>query len=182
MLASGSDVVGFLKGQHQEIKQLFADVKAAQGEAREKAFYALRRMLAVHETAEEEIVHPAARRVLPDGEAIVSTRLNEEEKAKAVLAELEKLEVDSSEFQRKFESLEQAVAAHTESEEREEFERLGSALDQSRLERMQTAAEFAEKVAPTRPHPGVESKAANLLVGPFASMVDRVRDAIMGKA
>jgi hemerythrin superfamily protein len=182
MLASGSDVVGFLKGQHNEVKQLFADVKSAQGEAREKAFYALRRLLAVHETAEEEIVHPAARRVLPNGEAIVSARLEEENKAKTMLAELEKLDIDSSDFQRKLESLEMDVLAHAESEEREEFEQLGSVLDQSRLERMQKAAEIVEKMAPTRPHAGVESMTANLFAGPFASMVDRVRDAIAGKS
>jgi hemerythrin superfamily protein len=172
MISTGTDVVGFLKGQHEEVKQLFSDVKAARGEEKEKAFYALRRLLAVHETAEEEIVHPVARRVLPDGEAIISARLSEEKQAKIVLAELEKLEIDSGEFQQKLEGLERDVIAHAESEEREEFERLGSALDQSRLERMRTAAELAEKVAPTRPHPGVESQAA----------MDRVRDAITGKA
>jgi hemerythrin superfamily protein len=181
MIATGSDVVSFLKGQHQEIKQLFSDVKTSQGEAKTGSFYALRRLLAVHETAEEEIVHPVARRVLPDGEAIVTARLNEEKQAKKTLAELEKLEIDSEEFRQKLAILEQDVLAHADSEERDEFERLGSFLDQSRLDRMRAAAELAEKVAPTRPHPGVESPAANLLAGPFASMVDRVRDAIAGK-
>jgi len=181
MIASGSDVVSFLKSQHEDVKRLFAQVKAARGQARGASFYALRRMLAVHETAEEEIVHPVARRVLPDGEAIIEARLREEKAAKTLLAELEKLDIDSSEFEQMLALLERDVIAHAESEERQEFERLGSALDQSRLERMRTAAELAEKVAPTRPHPGVESAAANLLVGPFASMVDRVRDAITGK-
>ncbi len=73
------------------------------------------------------------------------------------------------------------MIAHAESEERDEFERLAAALDQSRLERMKRAAELAERLAPTRPHPGVESKAANLIAGPLASMIDRVRDAIAGK-
>jgi hypothetical protein len=36
----------------------------------------------------------------------------------------------------------------------------------------------AEAIAPTRPHPGVESPMANLAVGPFVSLLDRVRDAI----
>jgi hypothetical protein len=44
------------------------------------------------------------------------------------------------------------------------------------------AVAFAESIAPTRPHPGVESAAANMLVGPFAAMLDRARDAISGKA
>src|SRR3954470_10888559 len=78
MMASGTDVVSFLKEQHQQVKSLFETVLAAQGEERAKAFYSLRRMLAVHETAEEEIVHPAARRAFADGEAVVQARLNEE--------------------------------------------------------------------------------------------------------
>ncbi|GAB4585097.1 hypothetical protein Ntsu_29290 [Nocardia sp. IFM 10818] len=43
---------------------------------------------------------------------------------------------------------------------------------------MRRAVEIAEALAPTRPHAGVESVGANLLVGPFAAMLDRARDAI----
>jgi hypothetical protein len=54
-------------------------------------------------------------------------------------------------------------------------------LDDSQLERMRKAAQLAEAMAPTRPHAGAESAAANMLVGPFAAMVDRTRDLISGK-
>jgi hypothetical protein len=47
---------------------------------------------------------------------------------------------------------------------------------------MKKAAKFAEAVAPTRPHAGIESAATNILVGPFASMMDRTRDALSGKS
>jgi len=182
MIKTGNDVVSFLKRQHQQIKTMFEQVMTTRGEERASVFYALRRMLAVHETAEEEIVHPAARRELPDGEQIVAARLLEENEAKRVLTELEDLDLDSAEFATKFRTLRTAVLAHAESEEREEFDRLATRLDSTRLERMRKAAEFAEKVAPTRPHPGVESATANLLVGPFAAMVDRSRDALSGKS
>jgi hypothetical protein len=43
---------------------------------------------------------------------------------------------------------------------------------------MTTAVRAAEAIAPTRPHPGVESPMKNLAVGPFASLLDRARDAI----
>lgn len=181
MLASGSDVVSFLEAQHNEVKALFGRVRGSHGEEREDAFYELRRLLAVHETAEEEIVHPVARRVLPDGAEIIEKRLAEENAAKKVLAELESLDVDSAEFDQKIEMLERDVIAHAESEEREEFARLADALDQTKLERMRKAAEIAEKVAPTRPHAGVESAVGNLFAGPFASMMDRVRDALEKK-
>jgi hemerythrin superfamily protein len=181
MISNGTDVVSFLKEQHEQIRAAFSQVNATSGEERETAFYALRRLLAVHETAEEEIVHPAARRALPDGEVIVEARLREENAAKKVLSELENLDVDSTAFESQFATLQASVLAHAEAEEREEFERLGSRFDEDRLNRMRKAMDFAERVAPTRPHPGVESRAANLLAGPFASMIDRARDALSGK-
>jgi len=182
MISNSADVVMFLKEQHEQIRAAFQDVLSARGEDRQKLFYALRRLLAVHETAEEEIVHPAARRALPDGEEVVQSRLSEEREAKRVLTELESLNIDSAEFETKFRALSTSVIAHAEREESTEFERLGDKLAADRLERMRAAVALAERVAPTRPHAGVESATANMLLGPFASMVDRVRDAISGKA
>jgi hemerythrin superfamily protein len=179
---TGNDVVSFLKAQHLQVKDLLEEVATAHGKKRAKAFDTLRRTLAVHEAAEEEIVHPAAKKVLPDGESIVTARLHEEHEAKDALTELESLDVDSEAFASKFAKLKTAVIHHAESEEREEFERLGEVLEPKRLEQMRKAAEFAESVAPTRPHPDVgESRAANLLTGPFAAMVDRTRDAFAEK-
>jgi hypothetical protein len=122
-----------------------------------------------------------ARRVLPNGEAIINARLREENEAKKVLAELETLDLESEEFDTLFASFAASVIEHAESEEQLEFKRLAEHLDQSRLEGMRTAVRLAESIAPTRPHAGVESGLGNLLVGPFASMLDRARDALSGK-
>jgi len=182
MISNSIDVVAFLKEQHQQIKAMFKEVRSTQGDARKEAFFALRRLLAVHETAEEEIIHPAARKALPSGDAVVDIRLQEEHKAKKQLAAIEELELDSLQFEAQITLLEADVIAHAEAEERQEFEPLGNSLDAQRLERMRKAVSFAERVAPTRPHAGVESQAANILAGPFASMLDRARDALTGKS
>jgi len=181
MIRNGTDVVTFLHEQHKDIEAAMRLVATTHGAERASAFVALRRLLAVHETAEEEIVHPAARRALSDGERIVNAHLQEEKTAKRVLAELETLDSDSLEFQDSFTALQEAVLEHAESEERFEFEALGAMLDARRLERMRKAAELAETLAPTRPHPGLESATANILVGPFASMIDHTRDALARK-
>jgi hypothetical protein len=65
--------------------------------------------------------------------------------------------------------------------EKDEFAKLGEELSGDELTRMGRAAELAEAIAPTRPHAGVESQVANLTAGPFAAMMDRARDAIVGK-
>ena len=59
---STDDVVRFLKDQHNLIKDMFEEVfSASSDDARGKAFTELRQLLAVHETAEEMVVHPRAR-------------------------------------------------------------------------------------------------------------------------
>jgi iron-sulfur cluster repair protein YtfE (RIC family) len=176
-----TDVIRFLVSQHEQIKSSFAQTLATSGEAREKAFVELRRLLAVRETAEEEIVHPRAKRKIPNGDNIVVHRLEEEHEAKTVLTELEKLDVDDGAFTEKLTKLRDAVVEHAEKEEQQEFAKLEQELGSDELEHMGRAAKLAEAIAPTRPHAGVESQIANLFAGPFAAMLDRARDTIMGK-
>lgn len=180
-LKSHTDVVDFLVSQHEQIKSPFAATLSSSGKDREKAFVELRRLLAVHETAEEEIVHPRAKRKIPNGAALVGARLAEENEAKKVLTELEKLDADSEAFTSQLAELYDAVIDHAEHEETEEFAKLGEELSDDELERMGRAAARAEAIAPTRPHAGIESQVANLLAGPFAAMMDRARDAITSK-
>jgi hypothetical protein len=181
-LAGGRDVVAFLMAQHQQIKDLFEQVTRSSADDREQAFTALRRLLAVHETAEEEIVHPRARQALADGDEVVDARLQEENEAKQKLATLERLDIDGSEFEKLFQELQADVLLHAASEEEQEFSRLADELDDDQLQRMRKAVELAEATAPTRPHPGVESAKENLLAGPFAAMLDRARDLLTGKS
>lgn len=56
------DVVSLLMRQHGDIRNLFDEVERSKGEERRDAFRRLVRLLAVHETAEEEVVHPFVRR------------------------------------------------------------------------------------------------------------------------
>lgn len=180
-IKSPIDMVDFLVGQHQQIKSLFAETLSASGKERERAYFQLRRLLAVHETAEEEIVHPRAKRKIVDGAAVVGKRLEEEHEAKTVLQQLEKLAAHSEEFTRRLTELRDAVVEHAEHEEADEFAKLDQQLSGDELDRMGRAAKLAEAIAPTRPHPGVGSQVANLAAGPFAAMLDRARDAIIRK-
>lgn len=176
---STDDVVKFLRDQHNLIKDLFEEVfSASTDEAREKAFIELRQLLAVHETAEEMVVHPRVRREVPDAEEIVDARLNEEHEAKEQLSKLEGMDIGSKDFITELTKFREAVLDHAEHEEQEEFNKLQRKLDSDDLERMAKAVQAAEAIAPTRPHAGVESAAANFAIGPFASMLDRARDLI----
>jgi hemerythrin superfamily protein len=175
--AKEQDVVELLLTQHNEIKSLFAEVRAAQGEQKQQAFQDLVRLLAVHESAEEQVVHPAARKDAGDEE--VDARLHEEDEAKHVLSDLYDLGVDAPDFDARFAEFERAVLSHATHEEQEEFPELRRNTDPDRLRRMAGAVRAAEAVSPTRPHPSAgTSPVTNMLAGPPVAVFDRMRDAI----
>ncbi|MEU3187897.1 hemerythrin domain-containing protein [Streptomyces sp. NPDC006923] len=173
------DVVAILLRQHARIRDLFAEVRSTRGETKQQAFDELRALLTVHETAEEMIMRPVAKDTAGKEEA--DARNQEEKEASKALAALEKMDIGSAEFDARFVELERAVSDHAEHEEREEFPAVRAARSEAQLREMGARLMAAEKIAPTRPHPAVAgSPMAQWTVGPFASLVDRTRDAITG--
>ncbi len=179
IIASPDDVIAFLKAQHNLIEDMFDQVlHASDPAAREKPFVQLRQLLAVHETAEEMVVHPRARREVEAFDSIVDARLEEEHDAKQLLSRIEKIDITSEEFIDELTTLRDAVLDHAQHEETYEFPKLQQELDDDESKRLTSAVRAAEAIAPTRPHAGVESPILNFAVGPFASMLDRARDLI----
>jgi hemerythrin superfamily protein len=179
IIQSPDDVIGFLKAQHNLIEDMFDQVlHASDPQAREKPFVQLRQLLAVHETAEEMVVHPRVRREVDAIDSIVDARLEEEHDAKELLSSIEKIDITSEQFIDELTKLRDAVMDHALHEESFEFPKLQRELDAEELKRLGTAVRAAEAIAPTRPHAGVESAKLNFAVGPFASMIDRARDLI----
>jgi hemerythrin superfamily protein len=172
------DVVELLIAQHDRIRSMFAAVESATGEARQERFEELRRLLAVHETAEELVTHPSVR-TADGGNEVVDARLEEETEGKKMLADLDGMSVDEAGFDTGFAALKASVLAHAEAEEKLEFPLLRANHSRSRLEKMASAIRAVEAVAPTHPHPSVGSSATmNLMTGPLAAVLDRTRDAV----
>jgi hemerythrin superfamily protein len=179
IIQSPDEVIAFLKAQHNLIEDMFDQVlHATDPKAREKPFVQLRQLLAVHETAEEMVVHPRVRREVDAIDSIVDARLEEEHEAKELLSRIEKIDVTSQQFIDELTKLRDAVLDHALHEETYEFPKLQKELDDDELKRLTVAVRAAEAIAPTRPHAGVESAMLNFAVGPFASMLDRARDLI----
>ncbi len=173
------DVVDLLLQQHDQIKSIFAQLQTTTGTAKRDLFDELVRLLAVHESAEESVVHPMARRELEGGEQVVDQRLAEEDEAKKELAELYDMGVDNPEFDRRLAAFAAAVVQHATHEENEEFLRLRATVDADKLRRMGGALKAAEAVAPTRPHANApESAVGNLMAAPVLGVFDRARDAV----
>jgi hemerythrin superfamily protein len=80
-MAAHRDVLELLGRQHKLIGALFHQVERTTGPRRGAAFELLVRLLAVHETVEEEIVHPAMRRIDdgdPDDRSVRSRRTGQQ--------------------------------------------------------------------------------------------------------
>jgi hemerythrin superfamily protein len=172
------DVVNLLIRQHAMIRDMFDAVQHAAPGERGEPFRRLVRMLAVHETAEEEVVHPYVRRRLDGGGGIVDDRLREEHEAKRLLALIDRHGPEHPDFMANLDKLRVAVLAHARAEERYEFNRLRAEVSAAERRAMAVGVRAAEAMAPTRPHPGVESATRNLLLGPPAAIIDRARDLI----
>jgi hemerythrin superfamily protein len=171
------DIISVLLEQHEQIRSLFAAVNAATGKAKQQSFDDLRLLLARHETAEEMILRPVTR--LAGAETVAQARNDEEDAATRVLAELEKLDVSSADFERLFASFEESVTAHAEREELEEFPHIRAARTDAERVAMGHLLLLAEKAGPTHPHPSsAGSTVAQYALGPFASLLDHARDAV----
>lgn len=174
------DVIRVLLEQHAQIKDLFAEVKRANGPDKKDKFDSLRALLAVHETAEELVLRPVSADVA--GQEVADARNREEADANAVLADLEGLDVEDPEFDIRLEAFRKSVDEHAEAEEKDEFPQVLARCDAEQRRDLGTRIKAAEAMAPTHPHPESDpGSTKQKLMGPFASMVDRVRDAL-GKA
>lgn len=172
------DVVDLMLAQHGQIEQLFLLIATGGEEDRQPAFDRLARTLAVHETVEEEIVHPLIRTLPGDNDEQVKERLAEERRAKELLRTMMADGVQAAGFDESLLRLRTMALTHARYEEWYEFPRLRRYLPAERLRALATTAQVAASVAPTHPHPGVESAVANLTLGPSLAIVDRVRDAV----
>jgi iron-sulfur cluster repair protein YtfE (RIC family) len=174
----GPDIIDELLTHHGRAEELFKEVLHSEGGERRGAFHDLVRLLSIHETIEEQLVHPLTRSSIDAGAAMVEDRLREEHDAKEMLKDLYERGPDDPEFEQRLLVLRDAVLEHATYEERYEFPRLRQANSPRALKALVPLARAAEAVVPTRPHPGVESATANLLAGPFAAISDRIRDAL----
>lgn len=170
-------IIEALRQDHDELRQMFARLDTAVGEERRDLFHQLVGELVRHEVSEEEILRPVSKR--DAGEQIANARIREESQAEELLKEMEKLDTDSAEFAAKLVTLRREVESHARAEETQEFPKVAESQTPERLEQMGKIYEAAKKAAPTRPHPSTpNTPAANMLVGPFAAVLDRARDVV----
>lgn len=175
---SHMDIVTLVEMDHQAIAALLARFDDTPPEAHEGLFVQLVHLLVAHEVAEEQAVFPALRPVTDEVEPMLQQRLREQAEIEQSLRRLEALGVAAAGFLPALDELRRSITSHAAAEEREVLP-LITELEQV-LDRPGMGARYTEAKhrAPSHPHPDAPDRPpANLIAGPVAGVVDRVRDA-----
>jgi hypothetical protein len=127
-------------------------------------------------------VYPVMEEHFENGHEEVAHDKEEHKRLEELLKQLEGLEPEDPAFPQCVGRIQEVLADHVADEESEQFPKLRASLPADRLIDLRDKVEMAEKVAPTRPHPGApNSEMFHKLVGPGVGMVDRLRDALSGR-
>jgi hemerythrin superfamily protein len=177
------DVLDLLMHEHREVEALLDQISqpAQNPDSRDIADRVIA-MLVKHSVAEEMYVYPAMVEYLENGEEEVEHDKQEHKELEHLLKELEGLEPEVDGFTQCVSRIQEVLADHVSDEEDEQFPKMRAAIPAEKLVELREKVELAEKVAPTRPHPGApNSELFHKLVGPGVGMVDRLRDALSGR-
>lgn len=130
-----------------------------------------------HSVAEEVHLYPLIREVLPDGDGIADHEIEEHAEVEQALKDLEKLDVNDADYDTKIGKVIDDVRHHAGEEEQIVFPQLRERCTKEQLRELGDKVRRTKKIAPTHPHPSApDTPPANLLAGPLAGLVDRVRD------
>ena len=177
------NVIQLLEKDHQEVDELFRRVNLSEKpDSIDELTRQIVHDLSVHAAVEEQFVYPLIRAKVEGGNAKADEAIEEHQQAKRLLADLEKLDAGSAEHGKAMQELIETIRHHVEEEEGEVFPELRASVDDGTLDKLGTLVEQAKKVVPTHPHPLVPGTAtAQLVAGPWAATVDKVRDLLGGR-
>jgi hypothetical protein len=135
-----------------------------------------------HEAVEEMFFWPVVRDHLPDGDKLADEATSQEQEAKHVLNQLDKLDAGEAEFERLLGTFIQAGREHIAFEETQVWPGLRTALSSQAADELGTRLAEGKKTAPTRPHPHTPPSPGVLkAAGPVAAAADKARDAVTGR-
>ncbi|MGY1641072.1 hemerythrin domain-containing protein [Geodermatophilus sp. SYSU D00703] len=162
---------------HVELDRLLRQLDGTTGREQEEVLARIDRLVFSHAFAEETVLWPALRRVLPDGDALTLRVEEEHQEVNELVTEIETLGHDDPRRAQRLARLVEVLREDVRDEEDVLLPRLQEELDPHRLRRLGRQWEFARRVSPTRPHPTVSRRPpGNALSGLPLSLIDRTRD------
>jgi hemerythrin superfamily protein len=172
------------KRDHERLDRLLRRLAHSSPGADEQAtLHAIARLVFPHAFAEESVIWPEVRRVLPDGEQLTLQVEQEHQEVNELWSSLERLPSGSRGRSTAIVRLTEVLRQDVRDEEDELLPRLQDAVDGRRLRVLGVAWEAVRRTAPTRPHPVVSRRPpGNALAALPLTVLDRSRDLLEGGA
>ncbi len=164
---------------HVELDRLLHELDGSTGRAQEEVLTRIDRLVFSHAFAEETVIWPVVRRVLPDGDALTLQIETEHQEVNELVAALEEGGPDHPDRPARLARLVEVLREDVRDEEDVMFPRLQEHLAPAELRRLGRRWAVMRRISPTRPHPTVSRRPpGNALSGLPLSLLDRSRDAI----
>jgi hemerythrin superfamily protein len=178
-LGGGMSVLVRQKHDHVHLNDLLERLETSVGNEQGRVLQDIYRLVFPHAFAEESVLWPVMRRVLPDGHDLTLEVELEHQEVNELVTELERVKLGEP---RRAEILTRLVAVLREDVRDEEdvlFPRLQGVLGRRQLQGLGLAWEGVRRVAPTRAHPIVARRPpGNVVAALPLTVIDRLRDRI----
>jgi hemerythrin superfamily protein len=187
MTETQRDVVDVLTADHREFDRIFTELEGLFGRTEPDVLTRKRELvdevtigLVKHSVAEETRVYPRVQKEIDEEEAEHSK--HEHAEAEETMKRLERMDPDDAGFDDAVRELIREIRHHVEEEESRMFSELRARFTRDQLMEMAEQVDAVKKIAPTRAHPETPNEAGiRLAVGPVASLLDHLRDAVSGR-
>jgi hemerythrin superfamily protein len=164
---------------HVELDRLLHELDGATGAAQEELLTRIDRLVFSHAFAEETVLWPVLRRVLPDGDALTLRVEKEHQEVNELVSALERDGVGHGERAARLARLVEVLREDVRDEEDVLFPRLQEAVSVDELRRLGRRWEIMRRLSPRRPHPTVSRRPpGNALSGLPLTVLDRTRDLV----
>jgi hypothetical protein len=168
------------KRDHARLDALLHQLAASPvGTEQEIVLNRIARLVFPHAFAEESVLWPELRRVLPNGHELTLQVEQEHQEVNELWTRLEQTLPTSGERKQLIERITEVLREDVRDEEDELLPRLQDAVGSARLRMLGVAWEAVRRTAPTRPHPVVSRRPpGNALAALPLTVLDRSRDAL----
>ncbi|MDN3296360.1 hemerythrin domain-containing protein [Streptomyces ficellus] len=179
-LGGERSVLARQRRDHVALDRLMNDYWAAAEPERARLLKKFTQLVFSHAFAEETVLWPVIRRLVPDGDGLTRQVEHEHQEINELTAMLERTKPGGSRHDEYVERIFALVRQDIRDEEDVLLPRLQDALDRRRLVQLGTAWEAARLSSPTHPHPAVPRRPpGNAVLGVPLTLFDRTRDWLM---
>jgi hemerythrin superfamily protein len=176
-LGGRTSVLTRQKADHVELDRLLHELGRTAPDAQDAVLRRIYRLVFPHAFAEESVLWPVLRRVLPDGPELTLQVEQEHQEVNELVTRLERLDAADPGRPAVLDRLTDVLREDVRDEEDLLLPRLQARVPPARLRRLGIAWELVRRVAPTRAHPVVARRPpGNVLAALPLSVVDRARD------